>query len=164
MEVTMNLYRDSASWWIDTQDYADLLRWSAQLHEIGRHVNSRHYHRHGGYIVKHAQLPGFSALQRDMLSLLIRGHRRSMPAVAFRAFSEEHQRSLLRAVALLRLAVILQRSHSDVDSPDVKLTVDDDVMRLDCGPGWLAAHTLSARELEVEVQQLGRAGLQLQVS
>ena len=98
-----------------------------------------------------------------MLALLIRGHRRSMPELAFRAFSVDHQRDLLRAVSLLRIAVVLQRSHTDHDVPDVTLRVDHNQVNLDCGDGWLADHPLTARELEVEVQQLGRAGIILNV-
>ena len=164
--TAMSLYEQSSPWWVDEHDweFKNLLRWSAQLHGLGRLINSRHYHRHGGYIVKHAQLPGFSDQQRNMLALLIRGHRRSMPEIAFRAFSVEHQRDMLRAVSLLRLAVVLQRSHTDQDVPDVSLKVMENELYLDCGDGWLAEHPLTARELEVEVQQLGRAGMLLHVS
>ncbi len=162
-ETAMSLYTQSASWWQGGGEYADLLRWSAGLHEVGRQINSSHYHRHGGYIVKHAQLPGFSDQQRNMLALLIRGHRRSMPEIAFRAFSPEHQRGLLRAVTLLRLAVILERSHTPQDSPRVTLQVSDDDMQLNCGANWLDEHPLSARELDVEIEQLRRCGIRLRV-
>jgi exopolyphosphatase/guanosine-5'-triphosphate,3'-diphosphate pyrophosphatase len=155
------LYQQSAGWWTDNDEYMALLDWAANLHELGVHISARHYHRHGAYIVKHAELPGFSEHQQRILALLIRGHRRSMPGLAFRAFDPELAHQLLRLVALLRLAVILERSHNDDDSPAVTLSVDSDRLHLDCGPGWLDAHPLSHRELQVEIEQQASAGIHL---
>ena len=156
-----DLFAQSESWWRGDAECEDLLRWAATLHELGVQISAKHYHRHGAYIVKHAQLPGFSNHLQSVLSLLIRGHRRSMPGLAFQAFDPQLAHKLLRLVGLLRLAVILQRSHSDAESPQVVLSVDDSAVQLDCGRGWLAAHPLSHRELMVEQQQQATAGIQL---
>jgi exopolyphosphatase/guanosine-5'-triphosphate,3'-diphosphate pyrophosphatase len=154
------LFDASGAWWQD-DSYRNLLRWAAQLHELGVHISARHYHRHGAYIVKHAELPGFNDEQQGLLALLIRGHRRSMPGLAFRAFDPDIAQQLLRLVALLRLAVILERSHHDAESPQVSLQVQGNRLELDCGPGWLASHPLSLRELQVEVGQQRTAGIEL---
>lgn len=138
-----------------------LLEHAAQLHEIGVSINARHYHRHGGYVIKHSALPGFSETERSMLALLVRGHRRSMPGLAFQAFDPGSAERLLKAVILLRLAVILERSHADAASPEVELVVAGRHLTLGLPTGWLAAHPLSARELEVEAQQLTSAGFSL---
>lgn len=155
------LYAASAQWWQGDDECADLLRWAATLHELGVHISARHYHRHGAYIVKHSELAGFSQHQQSVLALLIRGHRRSMPGLAFRAFDPELETKLLRLVALLRLAVILQRSHSDQGGPSISLEVTSDTLTLDCGPGWLNDNPLSYKELQVEQRQLATVGLQL---
>lgn len=158
----LNLF-DAVAAWFDNTDHRHLLRWAAQLHELGVHISAKHYHRHGAYITKHAELPGFNDEQQSMLALLIRGHRRSMPGLAFRAFDPDIAQQLLRLVALLRIAVILERSHNDEDSPEVSARVQDQRLELDCGPGWLQAHPLSWRELQVEVQQQRGAGIELVV-
>ena len=106
-------------------------------------------------------MAGFSETERSMLALLVRGHRRSMPGLAFHAFDPDSAQGLLKAVILLRLAVILERSHADEDSPAAQLAVDDHTLTLALPPGWLVAHPLSARELEVEAQQLATAGYEL---
>ena len=155
------LYVASDDWWQGDQDCADLLRWAANLHELGVHISARHYHRHGAYIVKHAELAGFNQMQQSVLALLVRGHRRSMPGLSFRAFDPAMETKLLRLVALLRIAVILQRSHNDADMPNVALSVDSNQLTLDCGEGWLAAHALSYSELLVEQNQQATAGLEL---
>jgi hypothetical protein len=41
--------------------------------------------------------------------------------------------------------------------------VQDQRLELDCGPGWLQAHPLSWRELQVEVEQQRGAGIELAV-
>ncbi len=147
--------------WDLEPELAQLLGFAAQLHELGTAVNARHYHRHGGYVVKHADLAGFGADEQGVLALLIRGHRRSLPVLAFSAYDPEQGTRLLKLVALLRIAVILERSHSDAHSPVVGCTANATTLRLQLGDAWLQAHPLSARELEVEVGQLAGAGLTL---
>ena len=146
------------------EDDRRLLQWAAQLHELGVHINARHYHRHGGYIIKHTEMAGFTETEQSMLALLVRGHRRSMPGLAFHAFDPQLAERLLKLVILLRIAVILQRSHTDADAPQMTLNVDGPALQLSCGEGWLAAHPLSAKELEVEAGQLATAGYSLVVA
>ena len=141
-----------------------LLLWAAQLHEIGMRVNARHYHRHGSYLIQHSDMPGFSEAQRHALALLIRGHRRGLPGLAFRALDSTHGGRLLRLLSLLRLAVILERSHNDADSPRPSLSVDGSNIILEVGSAWLDAHPLSSRELEFEVAQLRGVGFLLEFS
>ncbi len=155
---------DAAQAWFDDPDHRNLLRWAAQLHGLGVHISAKHYHRHGAYIAKHAELPGFTDEQQSMLALLIRGHRRSMPGLAFRAFDPELAQQMLRLVALLRVAVILERSHNDADSPQVNARVADQTLELDCGQDWLQTHPLSSRELQVEIEQQRGAGIELVVA
>jgi exopolyphosphatase/guanosine-5'-triphosphate,3'-diphosphate pyrophosphatase len=157
-------YAQCDTWFEGDPMSADLLRWAATLHELGVQVSSRHYHRHGAYIIKHTELPGFNDHQQSVLSLLVRGHRRSMPGLAFQTFDPQLAQTLLRLVGLLRLAVILERSHSDKESPQAQISVSADELHLECGSGWLDAHPLSKRELEVEQQQQAGAGITLHVS
>lgn len=157
------LYRQTTQWWQGDEECGRLLGWAAHLHELGVHIDARHYHRHGGYIVKHTHLAGFSQLQQSALALLVRGHRRSFPGLAFQAFGAELADRLIKLVALLRIAVILERSHDDRDSPSVTLELEQNHLRLVFQADWLQAHPLSQRELQVEVNQLQGAGLQLTV-
>ncbi|XOV83939.1 MAG: exopolyphosphatase [bacterium] len=159
--TALALFDQCADWCGATEDDRDLLRWAANLHEIGVHIAARHYHRHGAYVIKHTELPGFSEHQQSVLALLIRGHRRSMPGLAFRIFESEEARRLMRLVALLRIAVILERSHNDADSPQLTLNVSEHRIELIFAQHWLANHPLSMRELEVERQQQAVAELEL---
>ena len=84
-----------------------------------------------------------------------------MPVLAFSAYDPERGTRLLKLVALLRLAVILERSHSDRHSPRFTCTATASSLQLKLDDSWLLSHPLSARELEVEVAQLAGAGLSL---
>ncbi len=162
--TALALYNQALPAWPEIAEYAELFRWAARLHEIGTQISTRHYHRHGAYIIKHAELPGFADWQKNMLALLIRGHRRSLPGLAFQAFPASAVEQLQRLVALLRIAVILERSHNDADSPAVSFSVVERRLDLTLPPGWLQAHPLSARELEVERDQLEGGGFTFAVS
>ena len=59
--------------------------------------------------------------------------------------------------------MILERSHSTVDSPVVTLTVSENHLELALPEGWLESHPLSARELEVERVQLKSGGFALEL-
>lgn len=159
--TALNLYDQCEAWCGGSDVHRDFLRWAANLHEIGVHIAARHYHRHGAYVVKHTEMPGFSEHQQSVLALLIRGHRRSMPVLAFRIFDTDEASTLLRVVALLRIAVILERSHSDEDTPTVTLQTSVSRIALGFADNWLASHPLSLRELQVEAEQQALAGLEL---
>lgn len=158
----MDLYAQSNTWWEGDEECARLLRWAAQLHEIGAHINPKNYHRHGGYVVTHTELPGFGPTQKRMLALLIRGHRRSIPWLAFQSFTDDLADLLIRLVTLLRIAVVLERGHAE-ENHDVVLTIDGDTMTLRLTADWWETHPLSARELAVEVGQLSNVGLTLRL-
>ncbi len=159
--TVMSLLQGCLPGWPALETQRALLLWAARLHEIGAHISRRHYHRHGAYIVKHAELPGFVDEQQARLALLIRGHRRSLPGLAFQAYEPETAETLKRLTALLRIAVILERSHNDADSPQVTASANAGALQLTLPEGWLAAHPLSARELEVEIEQLAAGGVSL---
>src|SRR5262249_46339214 len=49
--------------------------WAAKLHEIGISVAHSGYHKHSAYIIKNADMPGFSKWEQERLSLLTLAHR-----------------------------------------------------------------------------------------
>lgn len=155
------LFQQLHEWWSEPEICLRWLVWAARLHEIGMHVNARHYHRHGSYVLKHAELPGLDVQERDILALLVRGHRRSMPGLAFQAFDPALADTLTRLVAVLRIAVILERSHSDDETPAFNVVVLDQGIGLEFAGSWLTRHSLSERELTEEVAQLQSVGIEL---
>jgi exopolyphosphatase/guanosine-5'-triphosphate,3'-diphosphate pyrophosphatase len=50
---------------------AQQVRWAGMLHEVGLSVSHIGFHKHGAYILKNADMPGFSAGEQDRLALLV---------------------------------------------------------------------------------------------
>lgn len=152
------------AWFGNAPEYRRLLGWACELHEIGVQVSAEHYHRHGSYIIANGGLRGFSRQQQSQLALLVRSHRRSFPALAFGQFEAVHGLRMMRLAALLRLAVILERSRNDRESPEpLSARVDESTLFLELPQGWLRAHALSRRELAEENNQLLSAQVDLQL-
>lgn len=151
-------------WFGNSEEYRRLLGWACELHEIGAQVSATHYHRHGSYIIANGALRGFARQQQAQLALLVRSHRRSFPGLAFGQFEAVHGLRLMRLSALLRLAVILERSRSDAESPSpLSARVDDHALVLELPQGWLDQHALSQQELAEELQQLKSAHVDLRL-
>lgn len=159
--TALALFDGACAWWPEPERWRDLLGWACDLHELGAVVAARHYHRHGAYLLQHAAMPAFSRAEQAQLALLVRGHRRAFPGLAFRAYDDDTRAALVRLLAVLRVAVILQRSHTDADSPRVAAQAAGASLEVVVPAGWQAAHPLSSRELEVERDQLASAGIRL---
>jgi exopolyphosphatase/guanosine-5'-triphosphate,3'-diphosphate pyrophosphatase len=151
-------------WDLADDDCRCLLKWAADLHEIGLMVSARQHNRHGAYLVENGDLPGFSVEQRRAIALLIRSHRGGFPMFAFAAFSEPMAQRLKRLAILLRLAVIFERTRTDADSPDVTIEANAATVELTLDGRWLADHALSRAELEVERERLAAAGVVLNLN
>jgi exopolyphosphatase/guanosine-5'-triphosphate,3'-diphosphate pyrophosphatase len=127
-------------------------------------VSSRQPNRHGAYLVENGDLPGFTAEERRAIALLVRGHRGGFPLFAFASFPVTAAIRLKRLAILLRLAVIFERTRTDVDSPNVTVEVRDDRIDVSVAANWLADHALSRAELEWERERLATAAVTLNLS
>jgi len=126
------------------------LDWAARLHEIGLSVSHSGYHRHSGYILENADMPGFSRSDQARLALLTRAQRGALiklPEFAADGALVDSDRLL---VWLFRQAVILCRSRSGPHLPDVKVDASSKRFRLTLPEGWLENHPMTQRALEEE--------------
>src|SRR5580704_12013778 len=102
-----------------------LLEAAAYLHDIGYFVSDTAHHKHSYYLVAHSDLPGFTDSERQMIALLCRYHRKSMPAARhtpFQTFDADSRRAITLLTPLLRIADSLDRSHEQrVAGIDVQL-------------------------------------------
>ncbi|MEE2778376.1 MAG: Ppx/GppA phosphatase family protein [Acidobacteriota bacterium] len=154
------LNQAAGSWKLDGGDAAHHVRWASLLHEIGLDIAHSHYQHHGAYIVEHADLPGFSLAEQQLVSDLVLAHRRKFPLEAFAG----KPKGGLRMAVLLRLAIVLHRSRSDAPLPEIRLRCDNNQLSLRFPPDYLAAHPLTAADLEQEAHLLEPTGLALQIT
>ena len=132
----------------------NLLRWASQLHEIGLDISHDGYQRHGAYIAENADMPGFPRVEQGVLAYLLANQRRQFESVS----SDE---VALRLALLLRLAVLLNRSRSSVELPEIRFAVDHSELELAFPEGWLADNPLTAADLAREQESVQDAGFTL---
>jgi len=135
------------NWHLDKEKHVDRLRWAAQLHEVGLAIAHARHHKHGAYLIQHADMPGFS-------------RRRKLPMDVMETLPISQPRAVSLAT-LLRIAVVLHRARSEVELPPIRVRAEDHALELDFPDQWLDARPLSRVDLEQESRYLRSAGVEL---
>jgi exopolyphosphatase/guanosine-5'-triphosphate,3'-diphosphate pyrophosphatase len=136
----------------------ELCTWAARLHEIGLDIAHSHYHKHGAYVLANSDMPGFSRQEQRLLAALVRAHRRKFLESLWRNVPATG-RLVEHLAVLLRLAVLLHRSRTDVG--DVLVVGNRRSLEVRFGPGWLEAHPLTQADLQEEAEFLKAGGFEL---
>lgn len=152
------------SWGLEEQRYTHLLEWAARLHEIGLDIAHSEYHKHGAYILRNADLPGFSRQEQAEVAALVHVHRRKFDPRRFDDLPRDHRSSLLLLAILLRIAVVLHRGRQDVDLTGVDVEVGEGWLRLTFVGEWLGEHPLTKADLVREKSYLKAIGMELRFS
>ena len=127
-------------------------------------AHSQH-HRHGAYVLKNMDLPGFSRQEQGALSIMVRVHRRRYHAELIEESVYVRSDALGLMTRLLRLAVLFNRGRTPIELPTIHVHLDEaQVMTLGIPQTWLEEHPLTAADLEQEVDLLRVAGLELGIS
>jgi len=155
----------AADWQLTDPDDRQMLGWAADLHEIGMDIAHSQYHKHGGYLLRYMDMPGFSSWEQRQLAVLVRAHRRKFPATDTSFVGAERTR-LIRMAVLLRLAVVLHRNRGTRPLPHVGISVDEnrDHITVSLPSAWLRRHPLTRLDLQQEAAYLAAIPLQLSVS
>jgi exopolyphosphatase/guanosine-5'-triphosphate,3'-diphosphate pyrophosphatase len=110
-----------------------LLQYAAILHDIGYHIAHNNHHRHGPYLIKNSEMPGFTGTEIGLMATAVRYHRGSLPKKTRNSRTRrEHEdyfalEGTARATALMLAAILqiadgLDRSHRQA-IVDVKCAV-----------------------------------------
>lgn len=161
-----------------------MLEWAARIREIGSFIAHADAHKHGGYIVAHADLPGFSSSDQSLLSTLVLGQTGGLrklkllastarPSEGGHAFAWREGAKRLGStdeprvegwllLLCLRLAVILQRRRDGRSTP-IRIRPHS------AGPAggwiielpehWAEQHPLTNQSLQNEVAEWRSSGL-----
>ncbi len=138
-----------------------VLGWAARLHELGTFLSYSSYHKHGAYMLRYADLPGFSRDEQQILAGLVLLQRGKLTESRRDDVGPVLTTAILRTALLLRLAVRLHRSRDPEPLPALRLEVDDDDLDLTIGEKWLADHLLTQADLEDEAAAFKTAGFRL---
>jgi exopolyphosphatase/guanosine-5'-triphosphate,3'-diphosphate pyrophosphatase len=147
-------------WGLPDRRARELGSWAARLHEIGLDIAHSHYHKHGAYVLENADMPGFSQQEQRLLAALVRAHRRKFPASLIQGLPTN---ALLieHLAVLLRVAVLLHRSRTDIDK--VEIVAGKRSVEIRFPNGWLETHALTQADLEEEAALLRDADWILRV-
>ncbi|MEX0605077.1 MAG: exopolyphosphatase [Marinobacter sp.] len=163
-ETALAAYEQVAdSWKIRTPADEEVLSWACRLHEIGLTISHSQYHKHGAYLLRYSDLPGFSQQFQNDLATLVRGHRRKFSPAIFEGLDQEDTRRLTYLCVLTRLAVLLQHSRNHEAPPEFDLEAGDNRLTIRFPAGWVDERPLTLADLENEKDYLGRQNFKLSI-
>ena len=93
----------------------EYLEAAAILHEVGSFVSHTQHHRHSYYLIRNAELFGYTENEKEIIANVARYHRKSHPKLkheGYNLLSKEDQVLVSKLAALLRIADGLDRSHA----------------------------------------------------
>jgi exopolyphosphatase/guanosine-5'-triphosphate,3'-diphosphate pyrophosphatase len=143
----------------DDAQLLQLMSWAAKLHEIGLSVAHNGYHKHSAYILRNADMPGFSKMEQSRLATLVLAHRGSL----------DKMRGLLEGevdfalVAAMRLAALFYRSRVNASVPAIEAHCKSSSFRITLDVQWLRENPLTAAALAEEVLEWRKLAIQLEI-
>ena len=149
------------AWNLQDEELAQMLGWSALLHECGMMVAYNQYHKHGAYIISNANLAGFTQQEKQLLAMLVRSHRRKFPLVEIKALPERWQQQAIRLAILLRIAVTLNRGRAEMPLPSIRITAGKSSVTMNVPHDWLDHHPLTKVDLKSEAAYLSAINYKL---
>ncbi len=119
-------------------DSLDWLQAAALLHEAGYIINQESPHKHAYHIIRHADLPGFTSHEVELIANLARYHRGSAPKDShdnFARLSGEDARLVRILSGVLRVANALDRTRFQrVRSVACEVAGDEVRLKVEAGP------------------------------
>jgi len=135
------------------------LAWAAALHEVGFAISHNDHHKHGAYLVGHADLAGFSTTDQQRIATLILAERGNLRKVAD-ALADPARAAKILA---LRLAVILCHARRSIQLPKWTLRAGRASFEFRLDGEWLGRHPLTQFLLDEEAAQWQKVGIRLSV-
>jgi exopolyphosphatase/guanosine-5'-triphosphate,3'-diphosphate pyrophosphatase len=134
------------------------LLWSCMLHEVGQAVSHTGAHKHAAYIVEHADLPGFTNREQQLMSTIVLAQKGNLRKVR-EALGEP---DVVRAVLAIRLAAVFMHARVDGDLGALGLRMKNRI-EIDTPRGWLKQHPTVAAWFEKEAAAWAEVGIAFQV-
>ncbi|MBF6615282.1 MAG: Ppx/GppA family phosphatase [Candidimonas sp.] len=143
----------------EKQELERTLGWAADLHEVGISITHAQYHKHSAYILEHADMPGFSNDDQELLALIVLGHQGKVSKLSL----HDPTRGRWLTLLCLRLAVLLCRRREDQKSLPISLAANGKGIEMHVNKAWLDDHALSEYSLRAEQKEWRKAGIDLEL-
>jgi exopolyphosphatase/guanosine-5'-triphosphate,3'-diphosphate pyrophosphatase len=151
------------AWKLDA-DAREWLSWASRVHEIGLAIAHSQHHHHGAYILRHADLAGFSRQEQQLLAAVVEMHRRKPEKSVISALPQRYRQLARYITALLRLAVLFRRARRPESLPQMRLVASSKSLRLALPQAWFEQHPLSEADLLQEQSPMAELGIKLDIS
>lgn len=153
----------AADWELD-EEAREWLSWAARVHEIGLAIAHSQHHRHAGYILRNADLAGFSRQEQQVLAAIVECHRRKPDTDLLAALPARYRQPARRIATLLRLAVLLRRARRPEPLPPFDAHASARKLRLALPADWLDQHPLTVADLDQERGYFADLGATLDIA
>lgn len=137
-------------WEMPEEPYRAILGWAARLHEIGLAINYSGIHKHSAYILQNTDLPGFNQDDQALLAALVRFHRKGLKLSELPALPNHDERTVLRCIRILRLAVAAHHRRQDNLLPEWNVQAAGDQLVVTLPLDWCDENKLLMQNLEKE--------------
>lgn len=135
-----------------------LLR-ASMLHEVGQAVSHTGAHKHAAYIVEHADLPGFTAREQRLMSMIVLGQKGNLRKVREALGVPD----LAKAILAMRLAAVFMHARVDASVDRLRLRMKGRI-EIETPRGWLAQHPTVASWFDKEAAAWNEVGVPFQVT
>ncbi len=162
--TAMALFDQVAPTWKLDAEAREWLSWAARVHEIGLAIAHSQHHHHGAYILRHADLAGFSRQEQQLLATIVEAHRRTPDKVSFSALPQRYRQLARYITALLRLAVLFRRARRAEPLPGMRIGATSRRLRVSLPAAWLEQHPLTEADLAQEQSPMIQLGLGLELT
>ncbi|HCN70993.1 MAG TPA: exopolyphosphatase [Pusillimonas sp.] len=143
----------------EKEDLQKWLGWAADLHELGMSITAEDYHKHGAYILKHADMPGFSTDEQAIISWLTLGHTGKLRKLkAYRPTWDQWA-----ALLCMRVAALLMRPRENLGRIPLSLMIKGRTFTITINAAWLKAHPLTEYSLQNEMNEWEKTGFRIVV-
>ena len=132
-----------------------------RLHEIGLDINPSGYHKHGAYILAHADLPGFNQEQQQALAWLVDSQRKKINDISNFQWYLLDPKKLEKLCIIVRLSILLTQQRHINESYTLLVEASEYTLTLFLDNEWLVEHPIVDTELFYEAEHLRGLGTEL---
>jgi len=152
------------TWQIDEIEYQRNLCWATNIHEIGLSISHTQSHKHAEYIIRNADLLGFSQDDQQILAVLVRSQRGSFSTELFKSLKSAKKNKLKKIAIILRISILLTRSRNYKKLIMPTMTAKNKKISLTFSDNYLEQNPLTNLDLSKEQETLAKAGYLLDIN